>query len=112
VQIRRRKELGFGLGPAFARYVQENLWHAIHVQQGLGIVRQLITGKERHRPTTDSVQTLKQHVGARLITFAHHEGGYQAPDRREGNPHPSITIERPYFLGRGQMRFFLAHKAP
>jgi hypothetical protein len=49
------------------------------MQQGVGIVRQLITGKERYIPTTDRVQTLEQHVGVRLIAFAHYKGGHQAP---------------------------------
>jgi len=49
------------------------------MQQGVGIVRQLITGKERYIPTTDRVQTLGQHVGVRLIAFAHYKGSHQAP---------------------------------
>src|SRR5262249_19327213 len=82
------------------------------MQQGVSIVRQLIAGEERNTPATDRLQTLEQHVGMRLIAFAHDKSGYQAPCWRKSDPHPRITIERQNFLSDGQMRFFLAHEAP
>jgi hypothetical protein len=104
--------LGCRLGPAFARDVQDNLWYAIHLQQGLSIGRQLITGKERNIPATHSLKALEEHIGALLITFAHNKRGYQAPYRREGNPYPGIALERQHPLGYRQMGFFLTYEAP
>jgi hypothetical protein len=46
MQVSRGEALGSRLGAAFARDMQDDLWRAIHMQQGVGIVRQLITGKE------------------------------------------------------------------
>jgi hypothetical protein len=55
--------------------MQENLWYPIHMQQGVSIMWQLITGKERYIPAADRLQTLEQYVGMLLIAFAHHKGG-------------------------------------
>ena len=44
-----------------SRDVQDDLWYAIHMQQGMSIVRQLIAGKERNIPATDRLQALEQH---------------------------------------------------
>ena len=48
------------------------------MQQGVSIVRQLIAGKEGYRPATHRLQTLEEHVGMRLIAFAHDKSGYLA----------------------------------
>ena len=104
--------LGCGLGPTFAWDVQDNLWYPIHMQQGVSLVWQLITGKKRHIPTADRMQALAQHVGVLLVAFTDHKGGHQAPCRGKSDPHPGIALQREYFLGHGQMRFFLTHKAP
>ena len=93
VQVRRREELGCGLGTTVARSMQADLRKAVHVQHGVSLVRQLITGKEWYRAATDSVHTLEQHVGVLLIAFAHHQGSHQAPCWRKGAPHPRIAIE-------------------
>jgi hypothetical protein len=58
------------------------------------------------------MQALEQHVGVLLVAFPYHKGGHQAPCWCESDPHPGIAIQREHFLGRGQMRFFLTHKAP
>src|SRR5712691_10216058 len=88
VQVGRWEELGCGLRTAFAREVQEDLWHARDLQQGVGRVRQLITGKAWNRATSNSAQTLQQQRGVFLCTFTHHQGGYQAPCRCKSDPHP------------------------
>jgi hypothetical protein len=46
LQVGRGEALGSRLGSTFAREVPEDRWGAIPMQQGVGIVRQLITGKE------------------------------------------------------------------
>ena len=107
MQVRRGEVLGCGLGPTFAWDVQDNLWYPIHMQQGVSLVWQLITGKKRHIPTTNRVQALEEHVGVLLVAFPYHKGGHQAPCWCESDPHPGIALQREYFLGHGQMRFFL-----
>jgi hypothetical protein len=57
------------------------------MQQGVSIMWQLITGKERYIPAADRLQTLEQYVGMLLIAFAHHKGGYQTPFWCKGDPH-------------------------
>src|SRR5947209_9160572 len=84
MQVCRRETLGCGLGPTFARDVQDNFGYAIHLQQGLSIVRQLITGKEGDIPATHSLEALEERSGALRITFAHKKRGHQALYRREG----------------------------
>src|SRR5712691_12204 len=51
-------------------------------------------------------------MGVFLCTLTHHQGGYQAPCRCKSDPHPRIAIPCQDLLGRGEMRLFLAHKAP
>jgi hypothetical protein len=92
--------------------VQDNLWDTIHLQQGVSIVWELITSKKWNIPTADRMQALEEHVGVLLVAFTYHKGGYQSPCRCEGDPYPGIAIQREHFLGHGQMRFFLTHKAP
>src|SRR2546426_7185699 len=102
MQVSRGEALGSGLWSACARDVQDALWRAIHLQQGVGIVRQLITGKEWYRPATDRWHTLEQHVSVRLSAFAHHKGGHQAPCWCKGDPHPGIAIQCQDLLGHTQ----------
>jgi hypothetical protein len=68
---------------------------------------ELITGKKRNIPTANRMQALEEHVGVLLVAFTYHKGGHEAPCRCESDPHPGIAIQREYFLGHGQMRFFL-----
>ena len=58
------------------------------------------------------MQALEEDISVLLVAFPYHKGGYQSPCRCESDPHPGIAIQREHFLGRGQMRFFLTHKAP
>ena len=94
VQVRRREALGGGRGTTFARYMQDDLRNAVPMQQGVSIVRQLITGKKRNIPTADRLQALEQHVGVLLVAFTYHKGGHQAPYRCKSDPYPRIAIER------------------
>jgi hypothetical protein len=72
MQVSRGETPGSRLGSTSARDVQEDLWGAIHLEQGVGLVRELITGKEGYLPATDRLHTLEQHVGVLLIAFAYH----------------------------------------
>src|SRR4029450_3271476 len=82
------------------------------MQQGMSIVWQLIAGEKRNMPTADRMQALEEVVSVLLVAFPYHKGSHQSPCRYESDPHPGIAIQREHFLGRGQMRFFLTHKAP
>src|SRR6266699_4010177 len=82
------------------------------MQQGVSLVRQLIAGKKRNMPTADRMQALEEVVSVLLVALTYHKGSHQSPCRCESDPHPGIAIQREHFLGRGQMRFFLTHKAP
>jgi hypothetical protein len=112
VQVHRREALGCGLGPTFARDVQDTLWYTVHMQQGVSLVRQLITDKKRNIPTADRMQALKEQVGMLLVAFTYHKAGHQSSCRCESDPHLGLATQREHFLGRGPMRFFLTHKAP
>src|SRR5262249_3308403 len=82
------------------------------MQQGMSIVRQLIAGKKRNMSTADRMQALEEVVSVLLVAFPYHKGSNQAPCRYESDPYPGIAVQREHFLGRGQMRFLLTHKAP
>src|SRR5215831_16585323 len=82
------------------------------MQQGMSIVRQLIAGEKRNVSTADSMQALEEVVSVLLVAFPYHKGSHQAPCRYESDPYPGIAVQREHFLGRGQMRFLLTHKAP
>jgi hypothetical protein len=111
-QVSRWEARACGRGPALTREVQADLWPAIHVPQGLRLVRQLITGHARQRPATDGVQALPQHVRVLWVAFAHHAGGHQAPCRCAGAPYPGRALARPHRLGYAQLGCLLAHDAP
>lgn len=82
------------------------------MQQGMRLVRQRIAGEKRNMPTADRRQALEEGVSVLLVAVPYHKGSHESPCRYESEPHPGIAIQREHFLGRGQLRFFLTHKAP
>jgi hypothetical protein len=64
--------------------------HTIHLQQGVGIVWQGITGKERDRPICRQFQPKKQAARMAQGALASHPSGHQFVHRAEGHPDPGI----------------------